>query len=151
MSRYFNEGFDAMGGEALEHANKPHKYIDRVRTKSGKWRYIYKRSDIPELYNKTTRKLAEDARKANKDYMRARRDIAINEVKNDVKVIPKRQRATNRIVNAGLDQYSRAKADEADKYIKIRDKELKRLTKKYKKKHPIKSKFVDFADRKRPY
>lgn len=42
MSRYFNEGFDAMGGEALEHANKPHKYIERVRTKSGKWRYIYK-------------------------------------------------------------------------------------------------------------
>lgn len=42
MSRYFNEGFDAMGGEALEHAEKSHKYIQKVKTKSGKTRYIYK-------------------------------------------------------------------------------------------------------------
>jgi hypothetical protein len=42
MSRYFNEGFDAMGGDALEHANKPHKYIKKVKTKSGKTRYVYK-------------------------------------------------------------------------------------------------------------
>lgn len=42
MSRYFNEGFDAMGGEALEHAKRPPKYLRKVKTKSGKTRYVYK-------------------------------------------------------------------------------------------------------------
>lgn len=46
MSRYFNDGFDAMGGDSLEHGfgERAHKYIDRIRTKSGKWRYIYKQA-----------------------------------------------------------------------------------------------------------
>lgn len=44
MSRYSND-FDAMDGESLEHGfgEKAHKYIDKVKTKSGKWRYIYKK------------------------------------------------------------------------------------------------------------
>jgi hypothetical protein len=44
MSRYFND-FGAMSGESLEHGfgEKAHKYIDKVKTKSGKWRYIYKK------------------------------------------------------------------------------------------------------------
>ena len=41
MSRYFNEGFDAMGGKALEHGTKSYKYIKKVKTKNGTTRYIY--------------------------------------------------------------------------------------------------------------
>jgi hypothetical protein len=52
MSRYFND-FDAMSGESLEHGfgEKAHKYIDKVKTKSGKWRYIYKKK-IAEALDK---------------------------------------------------------------------------------------------------
>lgn len=44
MSRYFND-FGDMHGESLEHGfgERAHKYIDKVKTKSGKWRYIYKK------------------------------------------------------------------------------------------------------------
>jgi hypothetical protein len=38
MSRYFND-FGAMHGESLEH--KAYKYIKKVKTKSGKTRYVY--------------------------------------------------------------------------------------------------------------
>jgi hypothetical protein len=68
MSRYFNDGFDAMGGDALEHGfgEQAHKYIDKVKTKTGKWRYIYKKKmaeaidkryekDLPKGYKKTVK------------------------------------------------------------------------------------------------
>lgn len=38
MSRYFND-FGAMHGESLEH--KAYKYVKKVKTKSGKTRYVY--------------------------------------------------------------------------------------------------------------
>lgn len=42
MSRYFND-FGDMHGESLEHGfgERAHKYIKKVKTKTGKWRYIY--------------------------------------------------------------------------------------------------------------
>jgi hypothetical protein len=67
MSRYFND-FGAMSGESLEHGfgEKAHKYIDKVKTKSGKWRYIYKKKtgeaidklyerDLPKDFKKTVK------------------------------------------------------------------------------------------------
>lgn len=57
MSRYFND-FGDMHGESLEHGfgEKAHKYIDKVKTKTGKWRYIYKKKMAEALdkkYEKT--------------------------------------------------------------------------------------------------
>jgi hypothetical protein len=67
MSRYFND-FGDMHGESLEHGfgERAHKYIDKVKTKSGKWRYIYKKKmgealdkdyekKLPKGYKKTVK------------------------------------------------------------------------------------------------
>lgn len=67
MSRYFND-FDAMHGESLEHGfgEKAHKYIKKVKTKTGEWRYIYEKKkgeaidklyerDLPKGFKKTVK------------------------------------------------------------------------------------------------
>lgn len=67
MSRYFND-FGAMSGESLEHGfgEKAHKYIKKVKTKTGKWRYIYGKKmaealdkqyekNLPKGYKKTVK------------------------------------------------------------------------------------------------
>ena len=64
MSRYFND-FGAMGGESLEHGfgERAHKYIDKVRTKSGKWRYIYKKKMAEALDKDHEKKLPKGYKK----------------------------------------------------------------------------------------
>ena len=130
MSRYFND-FGDMHGESLEHGfgEKAHKYIKKVKTKTGKWRYIYGKKMAEALdkqYEKNLPKGYKKTVKGDTVYYEYK-DKDGHDVYEDVKgrgLIRDHSKLTMLDVKVGPPEYPNKKKKAAPKKVNVKKKKL---------------------------